>query len=180
MGQERPAPGGLGIIHPQQPFANYISVDSVDEYGAKAEALGGQVVMPKTPVPGMGWFLYFKDPEGNILGLWQHDPAVDVKWQSPAHLAHRITQRIDMPHQQIGAAVVQAHREEIGRARNTVASVIRHPCIVGRVEQSGTHRLVAIRKTAGCAPLHPPYTFERCACAGRVQTYDGCRRPVGS
>ena len=42
---------------------------------AKAEALGGQVVMPRTPVPGMGWFLYFKDTEGNILGLWQSDPA---------------------------------------------------------------------------------------------------------
>lgn len=72
-------PGVNGMImkrqHPQQPFANYISVESVDEYGARAEALGGQIIMPKTPVPGMGWFLYFKDTEGNILGLWQHDPA---------------------------------------------------------------------------------------------------------
>ena len=72
-------PGVNGMImkrqHPQQPFANYINVESVDEHGAKVEALGGQVVMPKTPVPGMGWFLYFKDTEGNILGLWQHDPA---------------------------------------------------------------------------------------------------------
>jgi uncharacterized protein len=61
--------------HPQQPFANYIHVESVDDYGAKAVALGGQIVMPKTPVPGMGWFLYFKDTEGNILGLWQLDSA---------------------------------------------------------------------------------------------------------
>ncbi|MEO6807611.1 MAG: VOC family protein [Isosphaeraceae bacterium] len=72
-------PGVNGMImkrqHPQQPFVNYISVESVDEYGAKLETLGGQVVMPKTPVPGMGWFLYFKDPEGNILALWQQDPA---------------------------------------------------------------------------------------------------------
>ena len=29
--------------------------------------------MPKTPVPGMGWFLYFIDTEGNLLGLWQND-----------------------------------------------------------------------------------------------------------
>src|SRR5262249_39836118 len=75
----RPArPGVNGMImkraHPQQPFATYISVENVDEYGAKAEKLGGQIVMPKTPVPGMGWFLYFKDPEGNIFGLWQMDP----------------------------------------------------------------------------------------------------------
>jgi predicted enzyme related to lactoylglutathione lyase len=31
--------------------------------------------MPKTPVPGMGWFLYFKDPDGNILALWEPDTA---------------------------------------------------------------------------------------------------------
>ncbi len=72
-------PGVNGMItkrqHPTQPFANYISVESVDDYGARAVALGGQIAMPKTPVPGMGWFLYFKDTEGNILGLWQTDPA---------------------------------------------------------------------------------------------------------
>jgi predicted enzyme related to lactoylglutathione lyase len=72
-------PGVNGMImkrqHPQQPFANYILVESVEEYGAKAVALGGQIVMPKTAVPGMGWFLYFMDTEGNILGLWQSDPS---------------------------------------------------------------------------------------------------------
>lgn len=72
-------PGVNGLIMkrqaPGQPFANYISVESVDEYGAKVEALGGQVILPKTPVPGMGWFLYFQDPEGNILALWQTDSA---------------------------------------------------------------------------------------------------------
>jgi predicted enzyme related to lactoylglutathione lyase len=72
-------PGVNGMImkrqHPQQPFVNYINVESVDEFGTRLESLGGQVIMPKTPVPGMGWFLYFKDPEGNILALWEHDPA---------------------------------------------------------------------------------------------------------
>ena len=61
--------------HPQHPFANYISVECVEEYGAKAVALGGQVIMPKTAVPGMGWFLYFMDTEGNIFGLWEEDQA---------------------------------------------------------------------------------------------------------
>src|SRR5581483_1173785 len=45
-------PGVNGMIlkrqHPQQPFATYISVENVDEYGAKAEKLGGQIVLPKT------------------------------------------------------------------------------------------------------------------------------------
>jgi predicted enzyme related to lactoylglutathione lyase len=61
--------------HPQQPFANYISVESVDDYAAKAVALGGQIALPKTPVPGMGYFLYIKDLDGNILGLWELDPS---------------------------------------------------------------------------------------------------------
>jgi predicted enzyme related to lactoylglutathione lyase len=60
--------------HPQQPWANYFSVECVDEYGKKAEALGGQIVLPKTAVPGMGWFLYIKDTEGNIFGIWESDP----------------------------------------------------------------------------------------------------------
>jgi uncharacterized protein len=72
-------PGVNGMIikrqHPQHPFANYILVESVDAYGAKAESLGGKIIMPKQAVPGMGWFLYFKDTEGNIFGLWQVDPA---------------------------------------------------------------------------------------------------------
>lgn len=72
-------PGVNGMImkrqNPHQPFANYISVEDIDAYGAKLQKLGGQIIMPKTPVPGMGWFLYFKDPEGNILALWQLDSA---------------------------------------------------------------------------------------------------------
>jgi predicted enzyme related to lactoylglutathione lyase len=60
--------------HPQHPFANYVLVESVDEYGAKAVALGGQIALPKTPVPGMGYFLYIKDLDGNILGLWEANP----------------------------------------------------------------------------------------------------------
>lgn len=68
-------PGVNGMLikkqHPQHPFANYINVESVDDYGAKLESLGGQIIMPKTPVPGMGYFLYFKDLDGNILALWE-------------------------------------------------------------------------------------------------------------
>ena len=26
---------------------------------------------PRTPIPGMGAFAYFKDPEGNVMGLWE-------------------------------------------------------------------------------------------------------------
>ena len=35
---------------------------------------GGSVVVPKMAVPGVGWLVYFKDTEGNILGAMQADP----------------------------------------------------------------------------------------------------------
>ena len=74
---DRPGVNGMLIkkMHPQHPFANYVSVESVDEYGAKAVSLGAEIGMPKTPVPGMGYFLYIKDPEGNIIGLWEENPS---------------------------------------------------------------------------------------------------------
>ncbi len=52
---------------------NYIGVASVDDHVRRAERLGAEVVVPKMPVPGMGWFAQLRDPEGNIFALWQED-----------------------------------------------------------------------------------------------------------
>ena len=46
-----------------------IGVDSVEEALKKVEAEGGTVITPSTPIPGMGAFGYFKDSEGNVMGL---------------------------------------------------------------------------------------------------------------
>ena len=35
-------------------------------------AAGGSVDLPVTRVGDMGWWARFRDPEGNLLGLWQH------------------------------------------------------------------------------------------------------------
>ena len=59
----------------QQGITNYIGVASVDESIAKIEALGGTIVVPKSPVQGMGWMAWFRDPEGNVMALWQPDEA---------------------------------------------------------------------------------------------------------
>ena len=68
--------GGLmRRMMPGQTPVNYISVENVDEFARKAEGLGAKVVVPKTPVPGMGWFSQLTDTEGNIFAIWQHDPA---------------------------------------------------------------------------------------------------------
>ena len=48
-----------------------IGVDSIDDSVKKIEAAGGSVVQPRTEIPDMGAFAYFKDPEGNVLGLWE-------------------------------------------------------------------------------------------------------------
>ena len=49
-----------------------IGVDSVEEALKKVEAEGGTVITPSTPIPGMGEFGYFKDSEGNVMGLFQY------------------------------------------------------------------------------------------------------------
>lgn len=57
---------------PGQPFANYVSVRSIDEFNEKIQGNGGAVVLPKQEIaPGMGWISVFKDPEGNLMGLHQ-------------------------------------------------------------------------------------------------------------
>ena len=48
-----------------------IDVDGIDDALKKIEAEGGSTVTPRTAIPGMGAFAYFKDPEGNVLGLWE-------------------------------------------------------------------------------------------------------------
>ena len=48
-----------------------IQVDSIDESLKKVEAEGGNIVSPRAEMPGMGAYAYFKDTEGNLLGLWE-------------------------------------------------------------------------------------------------------------
>lgn len=67
--------GGLmRRMFPGQAPVNYISVESVDDYTKRAERLGAKILAPKTPVPGMGWFVQFKDTEDNVFAIWETDP----------------------------------------------------------------------------------------------------------
>ena len=50
-----------------------IDVSSVDEYTTTVESNSGQVVVPKIPIPGVGWLVYCRDTEGNIFGMMQSD-----------------------------------------------------------------------------------------------------------
>jgi uncharacterized protein len=56
---------------PQQQITNFIDVKSVDEYLSKVEKLGGKVVVPKTVVPGMGYYAVCVDTENNSFGIFE-------------------------------------------------------------------------------------------------------------
>lgn len=77
------APDGPGLSFggmmkkqgPGHTVTQYVNVDSVEEYLQKAQQLGGSVRVPKTAVPGKGYFAICLDPEQNPVGLWQCDEA---------------------------------------------------------------------------------------------------------
>ncbi len=48
----------------------YVGADDIDAVLSKAEALGGRILMPKTEIPGIGWFAFFADPTGNRIGVY--------------------------------------------------------------------------------------------------------------
>lgn len=49
-----------------------IEVESIPDTLRKIESLGGSAVGEKMTVGGMGFAAYFRDPEGNVMGLWQN------------------------------------------------------------------------------------------------------------
>lgn len=74
---EAAAPGiGGGIMKPQEGpwpgnMAFYVSVDDLAEHRKKVVDAGGKILVEEVPVPGMGSFALFADPEGRVLGLWK-------------------------------------------------------------------------------------------------------------
>lgn len=65
-GMMRRGPQAMGVV-------NTIGVEAIDDAIAKVTAAGGQVVVPKMPVPGVGWLAYAVDTEGNAFGMMQAD-----------------------------------------------------------------------------------------------------------
>jgi uncharacterized protein len=61
-------PGGIAST------TNTIGVDSVDNAVAAVLKAGGKNIMPKTPIPSVGYFAYCEDTEGNMFGVMQADP----------------------------------------------------------------------------------------------------------
>lgn len=66
-----------------QPVINSIDVDSWDEAAKAVTEAGGEVLMEKTPIPGIGYFAYCLDSERNVFGILESNP----KAQPPAAAA---------------------------------------------------------------------------------------------
>ena len=52
----------------------YIWVDGIDDVLARVAAHGGEVVKTPqldSPTPGAAWIATFRDPAGNLIGLYQ-------------------------------------------------------------------------------------------------------------
>jgi uncharacterized protein len=66
---------GGGMFQREPAFAQgpviTIDVQSIDDALSTILSLGGEAVGEKTPVGEMGFAAYFKDTEGNVMGLWE-------------------------------------------------------------------------------------------------------------
>ena len=67
-----PAPRGG---EPVTSFVCTVHVPKVDEYIERAKAAGGSVAVEKIAITGLAWLAFCKDPDGNIFGIYEDDPA---------------------------------------------------------------------------------------------------------
>ena len=52
----------------------YIQVEDLAAALERAAELGGRMVKPPEPIPGVGSFALFEDPAGNVIGLMKMEP----------------------------------------------------------------------------------------------------------
>ena len=45
----------------------------MDDYAKKITDAGCEIVAPKMAIPTVGYIAYFKDTEGNVVGIYQDD-----------------------------------------------------------------------------------------------------------
>ncbi len=59
--------------HPGASITNTIDVPSANEFISKITEAGGKIVAPKQSIPGVGYFAYCQDTEGNTFGIMEED-----------------------------------------------------------------------------------------------------------
>ncbi len=51
----------------------HVNVTNIDEALNSAKTNGGSIFKEKVVIPAMGWYALMKDPQGNIIGLYQRN-----------------------------------------------------------------------------------------------------------
>ncbi|HXW99194.1 MAG TPA: VOC family protein [Methanomicrobiales archaeon] len=70
--------GAIARRDPREGTRNTVSVANADETLKKIGEIGGKALSGKMAVPGVGYHALCQDPEGNVFGIMELDPA--AKW----------------------------------------------------------------------------------------------------
>ena len=70
MLRQGPAPAEAQAVNS---FVCIVDVADADAMAKRIPEAGGKVVVPKMPIPTVGWLAYAKDTEGNLFGFMQMD-----------------------------------------------------------------------------------------------------------
>lgn len=65
--------GAIGQSQGEPVTVNVVSVTSVEKFAEKVTQNGGEIVLPKMAIPGVGYAIYCKDTEGIVFGLFESD-----------------------------------------------------------------------------------------------------------
>lgn len=69
---------GGGVMRAPEPMPTYLTfyveVEDVAAALAQSTSLGGEEVVAPTPIPGVGRFAMFRDPEGHLVGVLESLP----------------------------------------------------------------------------------------------------------
>ena len=80
-GDQGPTEAGFingGMMRRQEPFTSpdiVIDVDNLESALRAVDEAGGTTVSERQAVGDMGFTAYFRDSEGNLVGLWESAPA---------------------------------------------------------------------------------------------------------
>lgn len=72
-----------------QPVINSIDVESWERAAQAVKEAGGEVLMPKTAITGVGYFAYCRDTERNVFGILESDPNARAA-QAPTAVAEAV------------------------------------------------------------------------------------------
>jgi predicted enzyme related to lactoylglutathione lyase len=59
-------------------FVVTVDVEDLDATVETVLKLGGEVRLPRMPVPGVGWLAYVADPDENLFGILQADESLSA------------------------------------------------------------------------------------------------------